>query len=210
MLLDKAKEQFQNNNPQEGLNFLKDALSAASCENVPPGFRKTAEFATTVFGDSFKKDIERLDFLLPNEEESNKNIGFLMDWAPNMDITQAAQLMLANANLSQMTWQQFQKGIAIINRADAVSPNQLVELVIQFISDVTALVETKVEDNSKLEAALGQLIIWRVGLKPDNDVMAFDSAAWAEYGFLGHINYHKFGKIVAKLWKTTPKNLIKR
>ena len=208
LLLDTAKEHIRNNNTQEGLGLLSDALSAASLEKVPSGFRKTAEFATMLFGDSFKTDIELLDFLLPNEEESKKNIGFLMDWAPNRDITQAAQLMLANANLNHMTWKHFQKGITLINRANAVSPNRLVELVIEFISDVTALVECKLEDNDKLEAALGQLIIWRVGLKPENEVMAFDSAAWAEHGFLGNISYHKFGKIVAKFWKTTPKNLI--
>ena len=45
-------------------------------------------------------------------------------------------------------------------------------------------------------------------MKPDTEVMAFDSAKWVEHGFLGNISYHKFGKIVAKFWKTTPKNLV--
>ena len=50
LLLNKAQEQFQQNNTREGLNFLSEALAAASCENVSPGFRQTAEFATMVFG----------------------------------------------------------------------------------------------------------------------------------------------------------------
>ena len=85
LLLDKGKELFHSNNTQKGLSFLSDALSAASCDNVPPGFRQTAELGIKVFGDYFKTDIDRLDFLLPNEEESVKNTAFLMNWAPNMD-----------------------------------------------------------------------------------------------------------------------------
>ena len=194
-------------NTQEGLSFLSEATAAASSEHVSPGFRTTAEFATTVWGGSFKTELELLEFLLPDEEASKEHIVFLMSWAPNADITQATQLMLPNAKLNQMTWQQFRDGITLLNRADAMSPNNLVESAIQLISDVSDLAETKLEANDQMSNALGQMIITRLGLKPGNEVMAFDSDVWLEAGGLGNICYHKLGKIVAQFWKTVPKNL---
>ena len=74
LLLNKAKEHIQQGNTQEGLRFLCHATAAASTELVAPGFRTTAEFATHVFGGSFQGELELLEFLLPDEEQSKTNI----------------------------------------------------------------------------------------------------------------------------------------
>ena len=100
LLLDKAKEQIQQGNTQEGLSFLSEATAASSSEHVSPGFRTTAEFAIQVFRGSIQGELELLEFLLPDEEQSKKHIGFLMSWAPNAEITQAVQLMQPNAKLN--------------------------------------------------------------------------------------------------------------
>ena len=69
----------------------------------------------------------------------------------------------------------------------------------------------KLEDNENLSTALGQMIIVWLGLKPDEEVMAFNSVGWLESGELGEElkgNALQLRKIVSKLWKSAPKNTV--